>query len=313
MAILLREQEQLIALKLEATYGVDPTPVGSDAIMVSDITVRALEGDVEQRNNMQGFLGNQGSVRLNTNVAIDFAIELSGSGVVDTPPYFNDIYKIASHAEAITASTKVDYTLVDSNLDSGYIYYQVGEHRHAIAGVRGTISWEMGTRQLPRLRFRGLGLYVAPVKQALAGVDFSTVLKPLKWTKETVPTFTLHGVSVNAMSCSFEQGMNPEYLALIGEEEIILPSRSSNLTIKFREDDVSVQNWYEEARANNVGAFAMQHGVDVTNAGRIFEFSAPNVDLTNVERSFEQGIAYLTATCGVIPTAKGNDYTFTHR
>jgi len=313
MSILLREQEQLIALKLESTYGVDSSPAGADAIMVSDITVRLLEGDVVQRANMQGFLGNQGSVRLNTYVSLDFAIELSGGGAVDTPPYYNSIYKICSHAEAVTASTSVDYTLVDTNLDSGAIYYQVGEHRHAILGVRGTLTWEFGTKGLPRLRFRGMGLYVAAIKSALAGVDFSTVLKPLRWTKDTVPTLTLHGQTVNAMSVTIEQGMSPEFLALIEEEEVILPSRSSTISIKFREDDVTTKDWFEAARANDVGAFAMQHGVDVTNDGRIFEFDAPNVDISNVERSFEQGIAYLTATCGIIPTAKGNDYTFTHR
>lgn len=313
MPILLREQEQLIALKLESTYGVDPTPVGGDAIMVSDITVRALEGDVAQRNNFQGFLGGQGSIRLNTYVSVEFSIELSGSGVVDTAPYYANVYKIAGHAEVVTASTDVAYTPISENLDSGAIYYQVGEHRHTILGVRGSIAIEGGTKQLPRIRFRGFGLYVAPSKTALAGVDFSAVNKPLRWTKDTVPTLSLHGTALSGMSWSFDQGQSPEFLALTGQEEIICPTRNSTLTVKWREDDVSVKNWWESARANDVGAFAMQHGVDVTNAGYIFEFAAPNVDISNIERSFEQGIAYLTATCGIIPTAKNNDYSFTHR
>ncbi|MCK9246665.1 MAG: hypothetical protein M0P11_06900 [Anaerolineaceae bacterium] len=315
MPIVLREQEQLIAAKLEVTYGVDPGLAGANAIMVQDITVNVLEGDVAQRNNYTGYLGNQGSVRLNTWCSVDFAFELSGSGDVDVPPYFAALYKAAGHSELITATTDVGYSLSDDDQDSNTIWYMKGEHKHAVRGLRGTLSLEAGTKQLTRLRFRGAGLYTAPVKVVggLTGVDFSTLLKPLPWNKETVPVLTLHGVTLNAATFSFEQGQPPEYLALTGQEEVILPARNSTASIKIREDELSVADWYEISRAGTTGALAMQHGIDVTHAGRIFEFNAPNVDVQTVAGSFEQGISYLTLTCGIIPTAKGNDYSFTHR
>jgi len=313
MAILLREQEQLIAMKVESTYGVDSSPAGANALMAQDITIRELEGDVAQRNNYRGFLGAQGSIRLNTYVAVEFYMELSGSGVADTAPYYNGVFLATGHAEVITAATKVDYSPVSENLDSFSLYYQKGEHRHACLGVRGSLELEMGTKQLPRLKFTGFGLYVAPVKTALAGVDFSGIRKPLKWTKETVSTLTMHGVTLNGAMFTFSQGHSPEFLALTGEEEIICPARDSKITVKFREDDVSVQNWYEEVRANAAGAFAMQHGVDVTNEGDIFEFNAANAELDSLQSSFEQGISYLTAGLSLVPTSKNSEYSFTRR
>ncbi len=314
MSIVLREQEQLIALKVEATYGTDATPVGADAIMVQDITVSLLEGDVAERANFTGFMGNQGSVRLNTYCSLEFSIELSGSGTADVPPYFSSIYKISGHSQAVTAATDVAYALSDDAQDAGTIYYLVGEHKHAITGVRGTLSLELGTKQLPRLKFSGFGLYAPPVKAVggLAGVNFATVLKPLPWTVREVETLTLHGIAVNAASFSFEQGMSPEFLALTAEEEVILPSRSSKFTLKIREDELATANWFEISRANAVGAFTMQHGKTGTHDGRIFAFNAPNVDVSGVSRSFEQGIAMLELSCGIIPTAKGNDYSFAH-
>lgn len=315
MTILLREQEQVIALKTEVTYGTDATPAGADALLVHDISVRALEGDVAELNNLVGFLGHQGSARINTYCSVEFSIYLHGSGTVDEPPAYNSVYAISSHNETITALASVDYSLASANQDSGSIYYLVGEHQHAILGVRGSLTWEFSTTGLPKLRFRGLGLYVAPVKVVggLAGVSFAGVLKPLEWTQETVPTCTLHGTALNAMSVTIDQAMAPEFLPLIAQEEIVQSSRKSTLQAKFREDDVATKNWFEVARANTRGAFALQHGVDATHDGRIFEFAAPAVEVANVERSFEKGIAMLTLNCNLVATAKGNEYTFAHR
>lgn len=315
MTILLREQEQVIALKTEVTYGTDSTPAGADALLVHDISVRALEGDVAELNNLVGFLGHQGSARINTFCSVEFSIYLNGSGVADTPPAYNAVYGISSHNEAVTLATSVDYSIASANQDSGSIYYLVGEHQHAILGVRGSLSFEWSTTGLPKLKFSGQGLYVAPVKVVggLVGVSFAGVLKPLEWTQETVPVCTLHGVALNAMSVNVDQAMPAEFLALIGQEEIVQSSRKSTLQVKFREDDVATKNWFEVARANTRGAFALQHGVDVTHEGRIFEFAAPAVEVGNVERSFEKGIAMLTLNCNLVATAKGNDYSFAHR
>lgn len=312
MAILLREQEQLIAVKLEDTYATDSEPTGAEAVMVQDITINALEGDVAERNNYVGFLGNQGTVRLNTWCSLDFAIELSGSGEVDEEPYYADLYKICGHSVLVTEDEDCVYSIADEDQDSATIYYLVGVHRHALRGVRGTLTLECSTRAITRWRFRGAGLYTPPVASGLSGVNFGSVNKPLPWTQETA-TVTLHGVTLNAATFSFEQGQPPEYLALTGQEEVILPARSGTAAIRCREAELATANWFEISRAGTTGALAMQHGIDVTHEGRIFEFDAPNVDVSNVARSFEQGIAYLTLTCGIIPTGKGLDYTFTHR
>ncbi|CAA0103586.1 phage tail tube protein [Zhongshania aliphaticivorans] len=312
MPILLREQEQVIALKVESTYGTEAAPAGAQALLVHDITVRSLEGDVAELNNMVGFLGHQGSARINTYCSVEFGIYLAGSGEAGVAPNYNAVYEISSHAGVVTADTSVDYTIATSDQDSGTIHYFVGVHKHTLLGVRGKITKAFSTTGLPVLKFSGFGLYVPPAKVpgGLTGVDFTGALKPLPWVKSTVSDFTLHGVSLNGASFDFDQGMPAEYLALTGQEEIVQSSRKGTMSVKFREDDVSVDNWWEIARANTVDAFSMQHGVDVTHEGRIFQFAAPAVEVANVDRSFEKGIAMLTLSCNILATAKGNDYTF---
>lgn len=315
MSILLREQEQVIAVKLETVYGTDSTPAGANAILAHDITVRELEGDVAERKNFKGFLGNSGSIRLNSYCSVEFAVELCGVGAANLgdAPYYNSLYLASGHAEALTVDTKADYTPVSEDLDSVSIYYQVGEHRHAILGVRGSLMFEGGTKQLPRLKFRGLGLYVAPVKTALAGVDFSAIRKPIPFVQSTIEALTLDAVTLNLSTWSFDQGHAPEFLALTGQEEVICPGRSSTLNLKFREDDVTTKNWFEENRANASAAFVLQHGTDASHDGDIFEFNSPNVEIGVPTRSFEQQIAYLTVPCPIVPLTKNSDYSFTHR
>lgn len=313
-AILLREQEQTIALKVESTYGTEEAPAGANALLVHDITVRVLEGDVAELNNMVGFLGHQGSARINTYCSVEFSIYLNASGEAGVPPAYSAVYEISSHAGVVTADTSVDYTLATSDQDSGTIFYMLGQHKHTLLGVRGSITFSFSSTGLPVLKFSGLGLYKAPAKVigGLTGINFAGVLKPLPWTKATVDDFTLHGVALNGASFDFNQVMPAEYLALIGQEEIVQSSRKSTMSVKFREEDVGVDNWWEIARANTIDEFSMQHGIDVTNEGSIFQFAAPAVEVANVERSFEKGIAMLTLSCNVIATAKGNDYTFAH-
>lgn len=317
MSILLREQEQVLALKPEGTYGTDATPTGAEALLVHDISITALDGDVAKLNNIVGFLGNQGSVRINCYCRVEFKVYLVGAGAgnVDVPPHFATLFNIASHASVVTAGTAVDYTLVDTSVDSGSLYYLAKEHLHAILGVRGSVKWVFSTTGLPYLQFTGMGLYVEPVKQGggLSGVNFASVPEPLKWTKTTVPTLTLHGQALDGESLEIDQGQPVEYHGLIQTEEVIHSSRNATLKVTVREPDISSKNWFAAAEQNAFGAFAMQHGVDVTHEGRIIEFAAPRAQLTNCERTFIKGLAHLVLTADLVATAPGNDYSFASR
>ena len=317
MSILLREQEQVIALKTESAYGTDATPTGANALLVHDISITALDGDVSKLNNLVGFLGNQGSVRINSYCRVDFKVYLVGAGTgnVDVPPHYAALYDIASHADVVTADTSVDYTLVDTDVDSGSLYYLAKEHLHAILGVRGSVKWMFSTTGLPYLQFTGMGLYVEPVKQGggLSGVNFAAVPKPLKWTKQTVPVLTLHGEALDGESLEIDQGQPVEYHGLIQTEEVLHGSRNATLKVTIREPDIASKNWFAAAEQNAFGGFALQHGVDVTHEGRIFEFAAPRAQLTNCERSFIKGAAHLTLTADLVATAPGNDYSFASR
>lgn len=315
MALILREQNQVIAVKPETVYGTDIVPTGANALLVSNITVNTLDGPIADRNNLTGFMGNQGAVRLNQFVTIAFSVELIGAGAVDTAPAYSALYLASGHAEVITASTKVVYTPIEDNPDSVSIYYQVGPIQHKITGVRGTLTWELSTTGLPMLRFEGTGLFVAAPTNAgaMAGVNFSGLASPRPINKATVPTCTLDGTAVAMRELTVTQGANVQYIATVGAETVEQTARSSEIDLLIREDDVTPKNWWNLCQTNAQVAFAFQRGINVTDAGHIFELTCANVQLRNCVRSFVDGLAYLRITGAVRPLTKNSDYVVTHR
>lgn len=314
MALILREQNQVIAVKPEVTYGTDSVPAGANALLVSNITVNTLDGPVADRNNFTGFMGNQGAVRLNQFVTIAFSVELIGSGTAGTAPAYSALYKASGHAEAVTNGTKVDYTPIEDNPGSVSIYYQVGPIRHKITGVRGTLTFELSTTGLPMLRFEGTGLFVAaPTNAAMAGVNFTGLATPRPVNKTTVPVCTLDGTAVAMRELTFTQGATVSYIATVSGESVEQTARSSTIDILIREDDVTPKNWWDLCQTNKEVAFAFQRGINVTHVGHIFELTSANVQLRNCVRSFVDGLAYLRITGAVRPLTKNSDYVVTHR
>lgn len=319
MALILREQNQVIAAKIEATYGVDPTPAGADALLVSDIEINTLDGPVADRNNMVGFMGNQGAVRLNQFVSVAFSVELVGAGGIgDTPPVYGKLYRAAGNAETIDSTVsaeKVSYTPIEDNPESVGIYYQVGPLLHKILGVRGSLTWQLSTTGLPMLRFEGVGLYVAaPTKPgAMAGVDFSGLASPRPVNKSTVPTCTLDGAAVAMRELTVTQGATVTYIATVSSETVEQTARASEIDMLIREDDTTPKNWWDLCQKNSEVTFAFQRGADVTDVGHILEVTSPNVQLRNCVRSFVDGLSYLRITGAIRPTTKNSDYTVIHR
>lgn len=311
--VLLSEEEQIILLKLESTYKVDAGPLGANALQVANINITALDGDTVARNVYRGFQGAQEQVRITKQVKIDFELELAGSGALGTPVPYADLYKLTGHAQAITASTKVDYTLVSENYDSATIAYYVGPIKHTILGVRGSGSWVLNIKGIPVFKVSLWGFYVTPVNAgAPSGVDFSSILKPLLVSEDTVAVMSWFGTTLKMEELTIDQGgqVTPEFFT--SGSEVMMTGRDGKITLKIKEPNPDDINFWQKAEAHDAGAFAFTRGQTPANDGEIFTFNAPNVSIIDVSRSFENGTARLNLTGSIVPTAKNNDYTFTN-
>jgi len=309
----LYEQHQLVLAKIEGTYGVDAAPVAANAMM-GTIKVNPLEGNVAKRNNQTGWLGNQGSIRTGSYVTVELAIELAGSGTKDLPPAYAVLYKACGVAEVVTATTKVDYSLIDSNYQSVSLYYYADKALHKVLGARGSVKFGLSAGGIPTLTFSLIGLYVTPSHSATPPTgDFSAFQIPHGVHADTVPVCTFFGQAVNMTELEVDPGMKAVYRNVVNDESVVISSREGSVNITFEEPLVSSVNFFDLAQRSQYGALAYQLGVDVTDAGNIFELAVPQIQITNVSRSYSEGIAHLQLQGDIVPSTRNADLSFTHR
>lgn len=206
------EQEQIVVAKIETTYGTDILPAAAnDAFIVSNLKHTALDGSTEERNNMTGFLGNQGNIRTSSFVRVEFELELASSGVVDTAPPWSVFYRACAMAIVKDPGVNNSVAPIDSNYESMTIYYYAGEVLHSAVGCRGNVKWKLGTDGIPKAMFSFVGLYVKPSKVVKPSATFPTVQLPLAVNKANVPIMFFFGQQISMKTLELDAGNAVEY------------------------------------------------------------------------------------------------------
>ncbi len=312
---IIREEDTLLYLLKEANYGAGGSFAAADAMVAESVTLRPLEGNKQRIQQVRGFKGASRGSRSETYVSIEIVMALAGSGAVDQVPAHGLLYQGSSHNATITAMASVDYALIDANEDSLYGGFFALDTFHPLRGLRGGLRFQLGTDGIGRVVFNGFALYDDPTKTSPPTPDFSAFQLPQDINASTVTEMLFYGQSVGMSALEITGRDTAQYLNVANQEEVIQSSggNGAGYSITFREGDVGVFNFFQAAKENTPGALAFQLGTDVTDAGNIFEFDAPVVEIDSVERVYQQNVAFLRCAGPIVPTAKNNDYTFTHR
>jgi hypothetical protein len=213
--------------------------------------------------------------------------------------------------EAITASTKVDYTLISTAFETGTIYYYADTSLHKMIGCIGNVELMLGTNGLPKAKFSFQGLYIKP-DQAVqpVGVDYSGFKTPLAVNAANVQSCTLYGQAIAMTECSVSPGVQFGFAANTEEEAIEFRGRQGFVNATFKEPTMSTINFFDIVETAQEGAFGYQLG---NTAGKIFEAAVPNLVMHSVERVYVDKIAYLRTQSHIRPTAANNDMSWTTR
>ena len=100
----LSNKKRLILVKLEPTYGIDPTPGITDAVLCKALTINPMEGSAVERDLVRPYFSNDGNIRVENFVTLDFETEISGSGTAGTVPKWGALLKACNFTETITGS-----------------------------------------------------------------------------------------------------------------------------------------------------------------------------------------------------------------
>ena len=164
-------------VKKEVTYGVDPTPVGSDAVLLEDPTIRAV-GEKLERRSLRDTLSMIQHVIGIKHWELTFTVELKGSGAGATPPEIGPLIQCCNFSETIDSSNnKVTYDLQSiTNGASCTLYFYQDGLLHKFTGCRGSLEVNAEAGEYGKITFTIWGVYNSPTDAAAPTPTFDTTL-----------------------------------------------------------------------------------------------------------------------------------------
>jgi len=296
--------EKVILAKKEVTYGVDITPLGANAILTKDFSVKPLNGQSQQRNNDRPNLGGEQRYRTGDHVQCQFKVELAGSGVAGTAPGWNELMLACGFAETIVAVTSVAYDPTSADGDSATIVYNADGIEHRILGARGAVGLDLSAGGLPYLNFSFAGLYVLPTDTAAAVPDFSAFQKPQTVEKANTPTFTLDGFAAVLVGLNVSQGQKVEYKNRPNLEGVFITDRDYTGQAKIHAPTIAEKNFFALAEAETLFAMQMIHG---TTAGNIVQIDAAQTQVLNPDYDGDGDVLGLNLGLALNASDAGDD------
>jgi hypothetical protein len=303
MALLSRKR--LILVKTETTYGTDSVPVGTDALLVRNLDITPLSGELVSRDLIRPYLGNYDQLIAKTSVAISFEVELAGSGTAGTAPKYGAILKACGLSETVVASTSVTYAPVSSSFSSATIYFNVDGVLHKLTGCRGDLSMSCAVGQIPTLKFNLTGVYNSPTDTAQPSVTYAAQATPLIFRQGNTSGFSFFSYSGVLQSVEFNLANSLVYRELVGgTKESLLTDRKPAGTVMIEAVAIGTKDFFTTALGTATGNLTFLHG---TTAGNRATFTASQVDVLNPTYQDQDSVMMLSVPYVATPTTAGND------
>ena len=303
MALLSRKR--LILVKTESTYGTDASPAGTDALLVRNLDITPLSGDVVSRDLIRPYMGNFDQLIAQTSVAINFEVELAGSGTAGTAPKYDAILKACGLAATIVSSTSVTYAPVSASFSSATIYFNVDGVLHKLTGCRGSMNMSCAVGAIPTLAFNLTGVYNSPTDTAAPAVTYSAQATPLIFREGNTSAFSFFSYSGQLQSVDFNLANELVYRELVGgTKETLITDRKPAGTVMIEAPTIATKDFFTTALASSTGNLTFLHG---TTAGNRVTFLASQVDVLNPTYQDQDSIMMLSVPYVAIPTTAGNN------
>jgi len=303
MAQRLYMRNAVVLAKIETTEGVDASPTGgSNAILVSDMSLEPLAGSEVSLSYIKQAFGASPSIRVEDYTTCSFTIDVAGSGAAGTAPAWGPLLRACGFAQTLTASA---VTGTASAGASSSITLASGATDDMYVGATISITGGTGSGQS-----RVITNYVASTKVA-------TVHKA--W--DTAPGATsVYSISANAtytpVSSGFETltiyyNVNGVRHKLTGAKGSVSFTMSANERPAMKFSFTGVFNTVVDASeaTANFSAFQVPPPITSTNtiasiAGKLTDGSASGVQLQSWSLDMANAVKHrqLVGSAGVILT-----------
>lgn len=295
----------LVVAKIEGAYGTDAAPTAAlNAILCRGVTPQPLVAEFVERSLLRATLGNMGQVNVANHSEIEFEVELQSSGAAGTAPKWAPLLRGCGFSETLAAGVSATYAPVSTGQESLTLWYYVDGLLHKMTGARGSVSLGLSAKQIPVMKFKFVGKYVAPTDSPVAtGAVFTGFIDPVAVNKTNTTTLTLHGVAVTMQSFDIDVANNVIFRALVNDESIYITDRKPAGSMSFEMTALATKDWFSTVVAGTQSPVQMIHGA---GAGKIIEINGPKVQITNPQYADSEGIVMLNAALQFMPN-NGND------
>lgn len=298
-------RKRLLLAEIESTYATDPVPLGTDAVLVSNLSVQPLQLELKDRELILGYLGNTEMVVGQRLVGISFDVEIAGSGVAGTAPKWSALIQACGFSETIVASTSVTYAPVSTSFKGVTLYFFADGVRHKITGCRGTWSMSLETGEIPKISFEFTGLYNAPTDETQPAPTFSNQADPVVVNSANTTPLQVHGYAACMSSFNLSLANETPFRQLAGcTQQVMITDRKPEGEAVIEAPTIAQKDFFTAASGQTTGQFSWKHG---QTAGNIVTFTAPTCNLSSPEYEDSDGIIMLKLPFMPQPTAAGND------
>lgn len=302
MAAKLMRKMAILAL-VETVVGTAVVPLAANAMLVSDVTLTPIEGDVVERNNIRPFFGSSGSTLVTEYQKMAFSVELAGVAAAGDPPGVTDLLRACAMSATNQAGAKTVFAPVTDGIESVTIYGNVDGTLYKMHGARGEVDFSTDAKAIPKWKFEFTGSFVPAVDAALPTVDYSAFVAPLGVNKANT-TLSVDGLSVACSAFSFKCGNQVVKRDLMNVDTVEITDRKSTGSVTFENTTVAAKDWIGLARASAIVPIALKHGQGATNT---VSFKSARAQIGKPTFSDSDGVQMVTIPLSFIPSDAGND------
>lgn len=302
MAKLMRKMA--ILAKAETVRGTDAVPTGAaNAILVSEVTLTPIEGDVVQRDNVRPYFGSRGSVLVTQYSKIAFSVEIAGVAAAGDVPGYAALMRGCAIAVTTAAGVSTTFAPATDALESLTIYGNVDGTVYKMTDAHGNVKATINAKGIPKWQFEFTGLFVPAEDAPLPVADYTKFMDPLGVNKANT-TLTLDGLGVAANAFAFDAGNTVVKRDLMTVDAVDITARVSTGSVTFENTSVATKDWIGMARASQRVNLALRHGQGATN---VVEFVSPRAQIGKPTFSDVDGVQMITVPLEFVPTGAGND------
>jgi hypothetical protein len=179
------ENRAVALLKIESSYGQDPSPATGDAVIIGPVKWEVID-EARQRNVVLPYPGDLASIPVGTGIKISFPMEVYGSGASTTPPKHGPLLRAAGYTQTIGGSDVSYDENATQDVDSVCMYwYEDGLLYKGLGLIVSNIKGSLTPNNEGILDFELIGLYGGQA----AMVSDTSVLAPTFGTLQIPPVF----------------------------------------------------------------------------------------------------------------------------